>query len=189
MVVRCTRSRNDAESGMRIISGTLGGRIFDSPGTQETHPMSEKIRGALFNVLGDINGLNVLDVYAGSGAVSFEATSRGAAGAIAIETSHKAQSVIEKNIKSLGLNDRVKLIGTSAEAWLDNSTDEKFDLIICDPPFDDIHADTLIRLAAHLKTSGLLSTSWPTKLALLDISGRQLVKSSSYGNARLVFYR
>ena len=60
---------------MRIIAGTLGGRNFDSK-SQATHPMSEKMRGALFNVLGDIDGLKVLDCFAGSGAIGFEAISR-----------------------------------------------------------------------------------------------------------------
>jgi 16S rRNA (guanine966-N2)-methyltransferase len=54
---------------MRIISGRLGGRQFEAPKGHKTHPMSEKMRGALFNVLGDISGLNVFDAYGGSGAM------------------------------------------------------------------------------------------------------------------------
>ena len=53
---------------MRVISGWLGGRIFESPHGHRTHPMSDKIRGAVFGVLGDIKGLTVLDAFAGSGA-------------------------------------------------------------------------------------------------------------------------
>ena len=69
---------------MRVIAGRLGGRLFDSPHTRRTHPMSDKARGALFNMLGDIEGMHVLDPFAGTGALSFEAISRGAASALAI---------------------------------------------------------------------------------------------------------
>jgi len=95
---------------MRIIAGRLGGRLFDSPHSHKTHPMSDKARGALFNILGDISGMSVLDPFAGTGAISFEAVSRGAAGAVAIELDKQAQKVITANIASLGLIHEVKLI-------------------------------------------------------------------------------
>nr|MBP9820948.1 RsmD family RNA methyltransferase [Candidatus Saccharibacteria bacterium] len=60
---------------MRIIAGFLGGRLIESPHNNKTHPMSEKMRGALFNSLGDINGLTFLDAFAGTGACGFEAIS------------------------------------------------------------------------------------------------------------------
>ena len=58
---------------MRVIAGFLGGRVFESPHGHRTHPMSEKMRGAIFGVLGDIKQLRVLDVFSGSGAVSIDA--------------------------------------------------------------------------------------------------------------------
>ena len=70
---------------MRIIAGYLGGRQFNSPRSNRTHPMSDKARGGLFNALGDISGLTVLDAFAGSGALSFEAISRGAESVIAVD--------------------------------------------------------------------------------------------------------
>src|SRR5262245_30096392 len=103
---------------MRIIAGRLGGRLFESPHTSRTHPMSDKARGALFNVLGDINDLSVLDPFAGTGALSFEAVSRGAAHATAIESDRLAQKVIQGNISSLGLQNQVKLVRAQANAWL-----------------------------------------------------------------------
>ena len=66
---------------MRIIAGSLGGRVFKAPSGHRTHPMSEKIRGAIFNALGDISDLTVLDAFTGSGALCFEAVSRGVANA------------------------------------------------------------------------------------------------------------
>jgi 16S rRNA (guanine(966)-N(2))-methyltransferase RsmD len=76
---------------MRIIAGTLGGRTFESPHGRRTHPMSDKVRGSLFNTLGDIDGLTILDAFAGSGALAFEAISRGAEHVLAIEIDNRAQ--------------------------------------------------------------------------------------------------
>jgi 16S rRNA (guanine966-N2)-methyltransferase len=79
---------------MRVIAGFLGGRNFDSPGGHRTHPMSDKVRGAVFGVLGDIKGLSVLDAFAGSGALSIEAVSRGAKYAVAIDVDKRAHAVM-----------------------------------------------------------------------------------------------
>ena len=89
---------------MRVIAGTLGGRNFSSPHTRRTHPMSEKARGALFNALGDIHGLSVLDAFAGSGACSIEAVSRGVqTKSMAIDIDPEAVKTIAENIRSLDL--------------------------------------------------------------------------------------
>jgi 16S rRNA (guanine966-N2)-methyltransferase len=85
---------------MRIIAGRLGGRHFASPQGRRTHPMSDKMRGALFNALGDIDGLSVLDAFAGSGALAFEAVSRGAGHAVAIDVDKSAQRAIAENIST-----------------------------------------------------------------------------------------
>jgi 16S rRNA (guanine966-N2)-methyltransferase len=77
---------------VRIIAGSLKGRTFSEPHGHRTHPMSEKVRGALFNALGDIEGLTFLDAFAGSGALSFEAASRGAKSVIAIDKDGPAYS-------------------------------------------------------------------------------------------------
>src|SRR5258708_5562120 len=110
---------------MRIIAGNLKGRVFGSPHGHRTHPMSENIRGALFNALGELGGLNVLDAFAGSGALGFEALSRGAKSAVLVEADRLAQKTIAENIQTLGLETRAKLVKASASAWL-STTDETF---------------------------------------------------------------
>src|SRR5881392_748421 len=102
---------------MRIIAGKLKGRQFQTPHGHRTHPMSDKARGALFNVLGDIEGLTFLDAFAGSGALAFEAVSRGAKSIVAIERDRPAHSVIERNIKELGLSGQVKGVKANAGGW------------------------------------------------------------------------
>ena len=92
---------------MRIVSGQLKGQQFQSPHGHRTHPMAEKVRGALFNILGDIEGLTFLDAFAGSGALAFEAASRAAASVTAIDKDSSAHQIIEHNLKDLHLEKTV----------------------------------------------------------------------------------
>ena len=173
---------------MRIIAGRLGGRNFASPRGHRTHPMSDKIRGALFNALGDIDGLSVLDAFAGSGALSYEAISRGAASALAIDSDQSAQQAIAGNVASLGLSNQIKLIKASATAWL-STTDENFDIVLCDPPYDDPQLKLLERLAERTKPNGLAVFSLPPSVKLDLSDSYELLQTKDYGDARLVFYR
>lgn len=173
---------------MRIISGRLGGRRFDSPQSFKTHPMSDKIRGALFNILGDIEGLTVLDAFAGSGAISFEALSRGARQATLIDNDRTAQRVIGHNIKMLQLETAARLIKASANAWLQTNPQTFFDIVICDPPFNDLQPNLIARLAHCIAPQGLLVVSWPAAADEPRLPGFKKVAHHTYGDAQLVFF-
>ena len=174
---------------MRVISGFLGGRSFASPFGYRTHPMSDKVRGALFGVLGDIKGLNVLDPFAGSGALSIEAISRGAKHAVAIDNDKRAHNVIVENIESLGITDRVKAIRAYAGAWSTRHQDQLFDLIFADPPYNNPPYRDLDSLPRHLKDSGTLVLSWPGSEQPFKFKGLSIVQTKDYGDAQLVFYQ
>ena len=136
---------------MRIIAGSLGGRKFDSPRSNRTHPMADKVRGALFNTLGDIDGLTLLDAFSGTGALSFEAVSRGAQSALAIENDRPAQQSIAEAIRTLGVGGQVRLVQAGVSGWSDNNPDRRFDLVMADPPYDladEPLAEVLERLRA-----------------------------------------
>lgn len=174
---------------MRVIAGWLGGRNFASPRGHRTHPMSDKMRGAIFGVLGDIKGLTVLDAFAGSGALSFEAVSRGAKSAVAIEVDKSAHTVIQENIKSLGLEDRIKAVRAFMNAWSTRHQSEQFDLVFADPPYDDIPYRDLKILPRHLNGMGILVLSWPGKEQVLRFEGLEVAQAKNYGDGQLVFYR
>ncbi len=174
---------------MRIIAGWLGGRNFAAPRGHRTHPMSDKARGGLFGVLGDVKGLSVLDAFAGSGALAFEAVSRGAASALAIDSDQAAHQVSKENIKALGLEDRVKATRAFTNAWSTRHRDTKFDLVLADPPYDDIPYRDLKILPRHLADNGTLVLSWPAKAQPLKLEGLKEVKAKNYGDAQLVFYQ
>lgn len=173
---------------MRIIAGSLGGRIFASPKGHATHPMADRVRGGLFNSLGDITGLTVLDAFAGTGALSFEAISRGAAHAVAIDEDKDAYRTIVENIAVLGLDDKVEALRRRAGSWASGHTDRYFDLVLCDPPYTDLRRDLLEKIAGRLKPSGVFVLSWPGHEPAPKFRTLKLLRQRSYGDAQLIFY-
>jgi 16S rRNA (guanine(966)-N(2))-methyltransferase RsmD len=174
---------------MRVISGWLGGRIFESPHGNKTHPMSEKMRGAIFGALGDIKGLSVLDAFSGSGALAIEAISRGAKDAVSIEVDTSAHKIIQSNLKLLGIEDRIKATRAYAGAWSTRHQNAKFDIILLDPPYDNVPYRDLRRLPRHLDENGVLVLSWPGKMEYLKFEGLQAVQSKNYSDSQLIFYK
>ncbi len=174
---------------MRVISGRLGGRQFKSPHGHKTHPMSDKMRGALFAVLGDIEGLTVLDAFAGTGALSYEALSRGATSALLVDSDMQAQQAIQENLIDLQLKNQAKLIKANVSGWSDNNSDERFDLVLCDPPYDKLQIALLQKLVKHLADGGTMVVSWPADVTPPELMGLKLVQQKNYGDAQLVFYQ
>ena len=175
---------------MRVIAGKLGGRIFNSPHGHKTHPMSEKVRGAIFNALGDINGLSVLDCFSGSGAVAFEAVSRGAGSVVCIEADNLAYRTIKENISLLGIEDKLIVNKAFIEAWSKRNNDLLFDLVFMDPPYDKVNEPALTEVSKHAKPGGLIILSLPPDLSYqADSNLFSLLSSKNYGDACIIIYR
>lgn len=174
---------------MRIIAGNLKGRIFHDPPGHNAHPMSDKIRGALFNMLGDIEGLSFLDGFAGSGALSFEAVSRGAASAVAVEEKRGPYGAITKSTKELGLEKQVKAVNADVSSWSSHNSVKKFDVVLLDPPYNHLQMNLLPKLTRHAKKGGIVVTSWPGHELPLAFDDCKLIVDKKYGDAQLVFYR
>jgi 16S rRNA (guanine966-N2)-methyltransferase len=175
---------------MRVISGTLGGRVFESPRGHRTHPMSEKIRGAIFNMLGDIKGLHFLDAFSGTGALAIEAISRGAAFVTAVELDMDAFKTVQGNVLELGIEEKVHVIRKDVKSWSRNNPTKLFDVVLIDPPYDAVPYTLLHKLATHTKPGGLVIYSLPPdndfKLKTTDF---ELVTDKGYGDATLIVYR
>ncbi|MEA2363251.1 MAG: rRNA (guanine966-N2)-methyltransferase [Thermoleophilaceae bacterium] len=118
---------------MRVVAGTFKGRRLEAPRGTRTRPTADRVREALFSILGDVEGARVLDLYAGSGALGIEALSRGAGSAVFVERDARAAAAIERNLASLGVNARVAR--QDALRFLTRA-DGPFDLVFCDPPYD-----------------------------------------------------
>lgn len=180
---------NESNLFMRIIAGYLKGRNFESPHSHKTHPMSEKMRGAMFNVLGDISDLSVFDAYGGSGAIAFEAISRGASKALITELDVSVAKIIKNNIKVLGIESKVKLVRANAASYSKNYPYKHFNLVICDPPYDSIHPSQIIQLTNNVSKEGLLVISQPLGHSDYDLDNFSLELKKIYGKSSLVFYR
>lgn len=175
---------------MRIIAGKLKGRIIHEPHGHKTHPMSEKVRGALFNALGDIEGLTFLDSFAGSGALSFEAISRGAKSVVAVEVDKTAHSAISESIKDIKLAKEVKLTKANVGGWSIHNMEKKFDIVLLDPPHDDVRPDLLqLLMNRHVKKGGIVVLSYPGHAAQPEYEGMKALNDKHYGDIQLVFYR
>ena len=175
---------------VRIIAGKFGGRVIKAPSGKITHPMSERVRGSLFNIIGDeICDAEVLDAFAGSGALGLEALSRGAKQATFIERDKEAARLVKDNIYSLGVEAVSILSQNFLRTWINQNKGKLFDVIFTDPPYNDMQFSTVSRLCDFLRPNGLMVISYPGRGELPAIDKIVVVDNRSYGNAALRFYR
>ncbi len=171
------RMRNE----VRIIGGTWGSRRIAFPDAQGLRPTPDRIRETLFNWLGqDLNGFRCLDLYAGSGALGFEALSRGAIRVIFVERSSVVARALEENAARLQADSAVIFRADALEFLRRNvpSAPERFDLIFLDPPFETgVPAEVMELLPAQLAPGGQVylesdrAPDWPAPW-LVEKSGR-----------------
>jgi 16S rRNA (guanine966-N2)-methyltransferase len=123
---------------VRVIAGEFGGRRLTSARAKELRPTADRVREALFSILGaDVVDARVLDLFAGTGALALEAVSRGAASAVCVERSTAALIALERNVRELGLEERVAIERGDALAYARRlrGGSDRFDVVFCDPPY------------------------------------------------------
>ncbi len=155
--------------------------------------MSDKARAALFNILGDLTGQIVLDVYAGSGAVGLEALSRGAKLAEGIEKLGASHRAIQKNVAELGVADQYNLVTAGVEDWLkwpiNSPPQPRYNLITACPPYAKVQVEILEKLSEFLAPQGLLMVEHASKLESPKLGSVELIDHRTYGDSALSFYR
>jgi 16S rRNA (guanine966-N2)-methyltransferase len=171
---------------MRVVAGELRGRRLVAPRGADVRPTSDRAREALFSMLGDIAGANVLDLYAGTGALAIEALSRGAGRATLVDTRPEAA---RENVVALGIEDRAEIVTADALEYLRGEGPE-FDLILCDPPYRlaaRLGPDLDQLLPARLRPDGRIvvesAAREPLELSLEPVRERR------YGEALVRIYR
>ncbi|NTW62191.1 16S rRNA (guanine(966)-N(2))-methyltransferase RsmD [Candidatus Saccharibacteria bacterium] len=175
---------------LRIISGKFGGRTISAPDGRLTHPMGDRIRGSLFNIINDeLDGAEVLDVFAGTGSLGLESLSRGAKHATFVERDRVASRILNENIKSLGVEYSTTAIQIGLGTFIDKNQDKSYDVIFADPPYNDLQLSTVARLGGMLKPNGLMLLSYPGRSELPPVNGVVVVDNRSYGTAALALYR
>lgn len=175
---------------LRIISGKFGGRTIQAPDGKLTHPMSERVRNSIFNIIGDeIKNAEVLDIFAGTGSLGLESLSRGASHATFVERDRVASKILAENISALGVGPSTTSIKIGAGTWIDKNQDKFFDIIFADPPYNDLQLSTVSRLGGLLRPNGLMVLSYLGRSEVPTVNGVVVVDNRSYGNAALAFYR
>lgn len=212
---------------MRVIAGSARGRPLTGPPGSQTRPTSDKVKGALFSMAESLlaaerprptipqeelepgleevwEGLTVLDLYAGTGALGIEALSRGAAWCDFVESSAAARRVIERNLKVTGLEGRARVLGVSVEKLVEGSGARSlhapYGLILADPPYADLGiVDVVEKLAASplLEAAGLFAVEHSRRVTLAawysnDNSmsvGLREVRQRQHGDTILSIYR
>jgi 16S rRNA (guanine(966)-N(2))-methyltransferase RsmD len=174
----------------RIVAGTARGRRLAVPGGLGTRPTSEKVRAAVFNVLGQFfDGGAVLDLYAGSGALALEALSRGCERAVCVEADRQAAALIRRNAEALGLAQRVEVRVGRVESLLPRLPGG-FALAFVDPPYATGPAAALTALAGHLVPGGLAVAEHDAAAPPAERpAGLVLVDRRAYGGTGISIYR
>ncbi len=140
---------------MRIVGGKYRHRLIVYPDdASHTRPTKDRVREAIFSAIGDISNYNVLDLYAGSGAMGIEALSRGASHCVFVDSSVIAIKTIKENVSNLKIPKNEYEIIKNRDLIAIDSFKEKFGLIILDPPYEEGQYETIVKL---LKEKDLIS--------------------------------
>lgn len=176
---------------MRIVGGTLGGRVLRAPRGAATRPTSEKVREAVFQILGDPAGARVLDLFAGSGALGIEALSRGAAHATFVDSGRPALEAVRGNLAALGVGDRASVIAADAIAFARRPPAEPWTLVFLDPPYaSELGARALEAIPiAALAPGAVIVVEHDRRHPPPDAAGSLLrTDQRRYGDTHLSFY-
>jgi 16S rRNA (guanine966-N2)-methyltransferase len=170
---------------MRVIAGTHRGRRIAAPKGDETRPTSDRVRENAFNLIGPVDDADVLDLFAGSGALGIEALSRGASSATFVELDRYACKVIAANLDTLGFRGSV----LQQDAVRAVASDRRsYDLVLCDPPYGYDHAKVTPHLAQLLNEDGVLVYESSGREDPPEIPGLEQRTSRRYGSARLTLF-
>ncbi len=176
---------------MRIVAGTARGRILLAPAGQETRPTSDKVRAAVFNVLGQFfEGGTVLDLYAGTGALALEALSRGFAEATCVDASAAAVEAISRNAATCGMGTRVRVLRRRVADALPALPAAAFDLAFVDPPYGEGPEAALRLLDRVVRAGGTVVAEHDRRAPPADRAGSLvLLDRRAYGGTGISIYR
>jgi len=171
---------------VRVVAGEFKGRRLRAPRGMRTRPTADRVREALFSMLGDVSGARVLDLYAGSGALGIEALSRGAASAVFVERDARAASAIRDNLRALELDQAVRRQDALRFLAANEGT---FDLVFCDPPYDSVPriAEPLAERLPALLTQGARIVTESDKRMPLELPF-ELLAERTYGDTRIAIH-
>jgi 16S rRNA (guanine966-N2)-methyltransferase len=172
---------------VRVVAGRFKGRTLHAPPGRGTRPTSDKVREAIFSVLGDIEGFDALDLFAGSGALGIEALSRGASSAVFVDTDQHAVAAIRRNLAGVGVEAPVQK--RDALRFL-AAGDGRFELVFVDPPYSSAPrmGELLSRLLPAVLSKNAVIVTESDKRAPLELE-LPLEFERDYGDTRIRIHR
>lgn len=182
---------------MRIVGGDFRGRPLAAPKTNAIRPTSDRLRESLFNVLAHahddpVSGARVLDLFAGTGALSFEALSRGAAYALLVDEGAEARGLIRDNIETFGCEGVARLFRRDATRLGPVGTSGTFSLVFCDPPYGRDLAPAALRSAADggwLARGAVVVVEEAAGVRVALADGFVELERRVYGETAVAFFR
>jgi len=184
-----------------VIAGTAKGRRLRAPSGLRVRPMEDRIKEALFNILGEsVRGARVLDLYCGSGSLGIEALSRGAEAAVLVDSWAQSVAAAQANLQHTGLTERARIYQADVRQWVSRRksgtprSEGGFSLIFLDPPFR-IDRQDLATVLQDLAGSrlpadeALLILQQPVRNDPIAVSGLAIEDRRVYGDSALIFYR
>jgi 16S rRNA (guanine966-N2)-methyltransferase len=179
---------------LRIVAGRLRGRRLRVASQDDLRPTSDRVREALFNILGqDLSGFDILDLFAGTGALGFEALSRGARRVVFVEANPKTAVALRRSAEDLGLARDTRVVVGRVEDVLDRARlGGPYNVILADPPY----AAALDALVAGVDVGGLLGLHGTLAIeresrgpAATGTLGLRLIRTAEYGRTALDFFK
>jgi len=179
---------------MRVIAGSAKGRRLSAPASKRVRPALDQVKEAIFNILFDVTGARVLDLFAGCGSIGIEALSRGAHVAVFVEEWGPAVACIRKNLERCGFADRARVMKSTVAQAIPRLQGEgrDFNLIFVDPPYlKNLVHPTLKKVssAGILTNDGLIVTEHHPKEEIGEVRGLLLTDTRKYGQIRVTFLR
>lgn len=177
---------------MRVTGGIGRGRRLSAPSGERLRPTSDKVKQALFNIIGEkVSGAAFLDLYAGAGGIGIEALSRGASHVVFVDTSGESIELVRQNLQKTGFARNAEVIQADAVSFLERRSGP-YDIIFLDPPYAEELLPLLKRIsdAAMLKPDGLvIAEHFKKQKSPEKAGGLQLFRASKYGDTVLAFYQ
>ena len=177
-------SKNEV-TDLRVVAGEFGGRPLKTLEGKTTRPTTDKVKGAIFNMIGPFfDGGRVLDLFSGSGSLAIEAISRGMSFAVLVEKDRRAQAIIQENIKMTKSEKQFQLLKMDAARALTQLTGQ-FDLVLLDPPYAK---EQIVANITQLEEQGLLAEEVMLVCETEEISNFGIWKQKTYGISKVTVY-
>lgn len=180
--------------GVRVISGSARGLKLNTPGDDRVRPTTDRVKESMFNIVQDwVYDSQVLDLFAGSGALGIEALSRGASQAVFCDNSLDSIKIIKSNIEKARVVDRSQIVSGDYKRCLRDmeAKNQSFDMIFVDPPYyEGLFEEVLdtIRSCKILKKDGIVIVEHDAKRPIGQVEGLEVYKEKKYGITMLTFY-